>query len=216
MTNVTVHGMSQDSLLRLKDVERLTGIKSTHIYRLQQLGRFPRRINLSPRCSVYRESEIREWIAGQVAARDSGSASPRASPRKRAVVPEMEMSAPTRPTRNPRLSAPILGLSMSVEFHSQKEIVAASRPWRNVCGIYFLIKSGRVRYVGQSLRIFERLCKHAEKDFDRVAFIECPAELLNRYESFYIHTLSPPDNGTLPNGGKLAPLTLEALLKGSP
>lgn len=53
--------------IRLPEVVRLTGIKRTHIYRLQQLGKFPKRIKLSARASVYVASEISDWIAARIA-----------------------------------------------------------------------------------------------------------------------------------------------------
>lgn len=53
--------------IRLPEVERLTGIKRTHIYRLQQLGQFPQRVKLSPRAAVYVASEVADWIATRIA-----------------------------------------------------------------------------------------------------------------------------------------------------
>jgi prophage regulatory protein len=53
--------------LRLPEVEKLTGIKRTHIYRLQQLGRFPKRVKLGARASAYIASEVQGWIAERIA-----------------------------------------------------------------------------------------------------------------------------------------------------
>lgn len=53
-------------LLRLPEVEKLTGIKRTHIYRLQQLKRFPQRIKLGPRASAYVASEVHAWIEQRI------------------------------------------------------------------------------------------------------------------------------------------------------
>lgn len=54
-------------LIRLPEVEKLTGIKRTQIYRLQQAGSFPRRIKLGARCSAYVASEVHAWIAARIA-----------------------------------------------------------------------------------------------------------------------------------------------------
>lgn len=47
------------------------------------------------------------------------------------------------------------------------EIVAASVPTLKKCGIYFLIKGGEIKYVGQSVNIDARLGAHHWRGFDR-------------------------------------------------
>jgi hypothetical protein len=97
---------------------------------------------------------------------------------------------------------------------TETEIVArADVP--TTSGVYFLVKAGRVIYVGQSTNVFARLSAHAAKDWDRMAYVPCDAVMLDRLESLYIHTLNPPLNGGAYNhhNGKSAPLTLAQLLK---
>lgn len=76
------------------------------------------------------------------------------------------------------------------------DIVAQSVPYESQCGVYFLVSSGRVVYVGQSVQIGTRLSDHAKtKDFDRYSYIACPKEKLDVLESLYIHTLNPEYQG---------------------
>lgn len=55
--------MRQDgSLLRLPDVQRLSGLSRSSIYRLEQLGNFPQRVRLSERATAWRADEVLGWI----------------------------------------------------------------------------------------------------------------------------------------------------------
>ncbi len=49
-------------LIRLPEVQRLTGLGKTTIYTLERRGRFPRRRKLTPRASAWLESEVILWI----------------------------------------------------------------------------------------------------------------------------------------------------------
>ena len=49
-------------LLRLPDVQKLTGLSRSSIYRLEALGEFPKRVRLSQRATAWRENELLEWI----------------------------------------------------------------------------------------------------------------------------------------------------------
>ena len=49
------------SLLRLPDVQRLTGLSRSSIYRLEALGKFPKRVRLSERAVAWREEELVNW-----------------------------------------------------------------------------------------------------------------------------------------------------------
>jgi|TARA_R110000824_G_scaffold55225_1_gene152250 hypothetical protein len=76
------------------------------------------------------------------------------------------------------------------------EIVAQSVPYENQCGVYFLVKSDRVVYVGQSIKIGARITEHSKtKDFDAYAYISCSKDKLDVLESLYIHTLNPEYQG---------------------
>ncbi len=80
---------------------------------------------------------------------------------------------------------------------AEADILASASPWQNLCGVYFLISAGRVRYVGQALQVCARLATHAreKQPFDSVAVVECDPIDLNVIESLYIHRLRPEWNG---------------------
>lgn len=95
----------------------------------------------------------------------------------------------------------------------ESAIVAGAMAWAKVSGIYFLIRDGRVVYVGQSVDVFGRISTHQrDKTFDAIAYVPCERHLLDKMESLYIHTLRPPLNGDMRNGNKLAPLALDEIL----
>jgi len=94
---------------------------------------------------------------------------------------------------------------------NEDEIVAASAPWGSQIGVYFLIKSGQVVYVGQSVNVHARIASHTDKDFDAFAYVPCEQHMLDKLESLYIHCLRPPLNGNY-GKAKAAPLALDALL----
>lgn len=56
-------GERPDRLLRLPDVMARVGLKRSAIYERMNDGRFPRSRSLGPRCAVWLESEIADWIA---------------------------------------------------------------------------------------------------------------------------------------------------------
>lgn len=57
----------KDKFLRLPDVEQLTGCGKSTIYGLMAADKFPKNVKLTRRLSVWRESEIQQWIAGKSA-----------------------------------------------------------------------------------------------------------------------------------------------------
>lgn len=58
-------------LIRLNQVESLTGLKKSHIYGLMREGGFPKRVVLSRRCVAFVESEVVAWLDARVAERDA-------------------------------------------------------------------------------------------------------------------------------------------------
>lgn len=96
----------------------------------------------------------------------------------------------------------------------EAEIVAAAKPWNDdFTGVYFLVCSGTVVYVGQAVNVYARIAQHRNsKIFDGYAYIPCEKEMLDRLESLYIHYLRPELNGDTPSGHKHAPLSLDWLL----
>lgn len=85
---------------------------------------------------------------------------------------------------------------------------AVSMPKKH-CGIYFLIRNGRVTYVGQTVNILTRISSHAlAKRFDSWSWIPCAKEELMAMERRYIETLKPTRNKD--------PMTRKGRLKGRP
>ena len=50
-------------LIRLPEVMARVGLKRSAIYQRMSEGRFPRSRSLSPKCTVWVESEINAWVA---------------------------------------------------------------------------------------------------------------------------------------------------------
>lgn len=65
----TIETEIRERLMRVADVVTLTGMKRSSIYRLAAAGRFPKPLKLTERCSAWRESQVRLWIAERVAGR---------------------------------------------------------------------------------------------------------------------------------------------------
>ncbi len=52
----------QDRLLRRRDVEKITGMSRSSIYRLMQEGEFPRPVRVGPAAVRWKASDITAWI----------------------------------------------------------------------------------------------------------------------------------------------------------
>lgn len=68
------------------------------------------------------------------------------------------------------------------------------------CGVYFLIKSGVIVYVGISTHIPDRVDQHMDRgiDFDSITWFEAPELYLREIESYYIRRIQPSINIDLP------------------
>ena len=65
--------LHQDRLLRRREVEKITGISRSSIYRLMPDGEFPRPVKVGPAAVRWRESDITAWVESRpVADGDSG------------------------------------------------------------------------------------------------------------------------------------------------
>lgn len=62
------------ALLRLPLVKARTGLSRSEIYRRIALGQFPAPVKLGERASAWPESEVSNWIALRIAARDGAKA----------------------------------------------------------------------------------------------------------------------------------------------
>lgn len=94
---------------------------------------------------------------------------------------------------------------------TEEEIVAAALPWEQASGVYFLIRQGRVIYVGQAVNVYVRISQHGHKRFDSYAYLPCPVDMMDKLESLYIHLLRPELNGDQVDGAKYAPIQLKDL-----
>ena len=56
----------EEQLLRRNEVEELTSLSRTTIYRLMARNEFPQRIELAPKVIVWKKSEVLNWINGKV------------------------------------------------------------------------------------------------------------------------------------------------------
>lgn len=54
---------SDDQLLRLPDVTRLTGVSRSRVYVLMRSGEFPRSLKIGPRARAWSKREVLDWMA---------------------------------------------------------------------------------------------------------------------------------------------------------
>ena len=67
-TPLTVLNTSRvsDRLLRLPEVQRLTGLRRSAIYEQMRRGVFPRSVKAGPRAATWSEAAVQAWIADRV------------------------------------------------------------------------------------------------------------------------------------------------------
>lgn len=56
----------RDRLLRLAEVESLSGAKRSTIYQLMKEGKFPRQITVSRRFAAWPESAVLQWVQDRI------------------------------------------------------------------------------------------------------------------------------------------------------
>ena len=61
----------RDRLLRLPDVEALSGLKKSTIYLLMKRGEFPRSVQVTPRCVAWPESRVLAFVQARIASSDA-------------------------------------------------------------------------------------------------------------------------------------------------
>jgi len=59
--------------LRLPEVRRRVGLSAATIWRLEQAGKFPRRIRIGATAVAWSEAELEKWAGRQIAARDANA-----------------------------------------------------------------------------------------------------------------------------------------------
>lgn len=58
-----------DRLLRLPEVQRLTGLGRSAIYQQMQCGAFPRSVKVGPRAATWSEAAVQVWISQRLEGR---------------------------------------------------------------------------------------------------------------------------------------------------
>lgn len=59
--------VKRDRLLRLPEVEAITGLKKSTIYLLMKRGEFPRCVQVTPRCVAWPESAVLQFVQDRIA-----------------------------------------------------------------------------------------------------------------------------------------------------
>ena len=63
--------MTNQRLLKLKQVMSITGLSRSYVYELAKAGTFPQPLKLSERSSAWLESEVQQWINERIQQRNS-------------------------------------------------------------------------------------------------------------------------------------------------
>lgn len=71
--SASAHVQQQTTLIRRKEVERLTALSRSRIYDLMRQGAFPKPVALGSMSVAWVSAEIYEWIAARIAARIAAS-----------------------------------------------------------------------------------------------------------------------------------------------
>lgn len=61
------------AMLKLKEVQKMTGLSRSTIYAYIDKGMFPRQVKLGERCVAWIEEEVIAWIDTRIMARDAAN-----------------------------------------------------------------------------------------------------------------------------------------------
>jgi prophage regulatory protein len=56
----------RDRLLRLPEVEAVTGCRKSTVYKLMKEGRFPKSVRITDRMSAWPESAVLQWVQERI------------------------------------------------------------------------------------------------------------------------------------------------------
>lgn len=59
--------VKRDRMLRLAEVEHLTGLKKSTIYRLMRERQFVQCVQITPRCTAWSEAAVLQWVQDRIA-----------------------------------------------------------------------------------------------------------------------------------------------------
>ena len=62
-------------MIKLKEVQKLTGLSRSSIYAYIDKGLFPAQVKLGERCVAWVDNEVEEWVLSKVLARDAANSS---------------------------------------------------------------------------------------------------------------------------------------------
>ncbi len=62
----------RDRLVRLPEVEGITGVRKSTIYKLMAEDAFPKQVRLSARMAVWSESAVLTWVQSRIAEAQQG------------------------------------------------------------------------------------------------------------------------------------------------
>ena len=62
-------------MLKLREVQKITGLSRSSIYAYIDKGIFPAQVKLGERCVAWVDSEVEEWVLSKVLARDAANSS---------------------------------------------------------------------------------------------------------------------------------------------
>lgn len=68
LAHTTAPAVRRDRLIRLPEVESMTGLKKSSIYDLVKKGQFPKQITVSRRMSAWSEAAVLTWIQERLCA----------------------------------------------------------------------------------------------------------------------------------------------------
>jgi prophage regulatory protein len=58
-------------LIRLDEVTRRTGLRSTSIYEAMKAGTFPKSVKITPKAVAWVDTEIDAWVSARIAEREA-------------------------------------------------------------------------------------------------------------------------------------------------
>ena len=56
----------KENLIRLREVMKITGFSRSQIYKLINIGEFPKQIQISPGSVAWLESELEDWMEERI------------------------------------------------------------------------------------------------------------------------------------------------------
>ena len=66
LVNETRPQVRRDRLLRLPEVEQITGLKKSSVYMLMKRGEFVRCVHVTARCVAWPESRVLQWVQDRI------------------------------------------------------------------------------------------------------------------------------------------------------